>query len=318
MKTIFCKLKYLVLFLSCFCFISSVNAEVKTFALSNVSYFDNNSRKNSSNYTSSTTNSVYTGLYMTSSKFTVTFNNDLSKYTEIGFELYDNFSEVTSNPNYNQPIMPLVIFDGYPCSVTPIGISSNSENYSYNGDEYALCQVKNASSNSHYIDIFTYKKPSDGNLFVGIHVNYFKAFNDDTSLKDIQDSISNTQKSVDDLNDNITSKDTTESQTQANSFFENFQTSDYGLSDIITMPLTLIKSLTNSTCVSLELTVPFVDKTLNLPCMSSIYSQYFGDFFTLYQLVIFGFVAYWVSVRIFNLVKDFKNPEHDEIEVLDL
>ena len=64
--------------------------------------------------------------------------------------------------------------------------------------------------------------------------------------------------------------------------------------------------------------LPYVNKTLDLPCMSSIYSQYFGSFFTLYQTITFGIIAYWVCVRIFNLVKDFKNPDHDEIEVLDL
>lgn len=316
MSKIFFKLNYLILFLSCFCLVSPVYADVNTFAFSNIKYFDNNSQKNVTTYTSSTTNSVYNGLWMSSSKFTITFNNNLSNYNEIGFELYNSFSEVSNNPNYDAPIMPLVVLDGYPCSVMPIGIEDAGSPYEYNGDEFALCSVKQKSG-SHYVDIFTYKGAGVSG-FVGVHVNFVKGYNDDTSLKDIQDSIDNTKQSVDNLKDNITSKDTTDANSSANSFFDNFQTSDYGLSDIITMPLTLIKSLTNSTCVSLDLTVPFVDKTLSLPCMSSIYSQFFGSFFTLYQLVTFGFVAYWVSVRIFNLVKDFKNPDHDEIEVLDL
>lgn len=139
-----------------------------------------------------------------------------------------------------------------------------------------------------------------------------------TELGKVQDTIKDTNKSLDDVKNAINSSDTSGASSNANSFFDNFQTDTYGLSDIITMPLTLIKSLTNSTCVSLKLTIPFVNKDLELPCMSSIYSQYFGSFFSLYQTITFGFVAYWVSVRIFNLVKDFKNPDHDEIEVLDL
>lgn len=52
--------------------------------------------------------------------------------------------------------------------------------------------------------------------------------------------------------------------------------------------------------------------------MGTIYSNHFGSFLSIYQMITFGIVAYWVCVRIFNLVKDFKNPDHDEIEVLDL
>ena len=52
--------------------------------------------------------------------------------------------------------------------------------------------------------------------------------------------------------------------------------------------------------------------------MTTIYETYFGSFFSLYQLITFGVVAYWVIVRLLNMIKDFKNPNHDEIEVLDL
>ncbi len=127
-----------------------------------------------------------------------------------------------------------------------------------------------------------------------------------------------TNEKLDKIDDTINSTDTTGASSSANSFFDNFQDNDYGLSDIITMPLTLIKTLTNSTCVSLKLTVPFVNKTLELPCMSSIYQKYFGSFFTLYQTVTFGFVAYWVAVKIYALVKGFKDPDDDKIEVVDL
>ena len=38
----------------------------------------------------------------------------------------------------------------------------------------------------------------------------------------------------------------------------------------------------------------------------------------IYDVITLGIVSYWILVRIFNLVKDFKNPDHDEIEVMDL
>lgn len=127
-----------------------------------------------------------------------------------------------------------------------------------------------------------------------------------------------TTDAVNDVNDSINNKDVTEAQNSAGSFFNDFTTDTHGLTSIITAPLSLISSITSSSCSPLVLPLPFVDKDLTLPCMGAIYSQYFGSFLSIYQLITFGIVAYWVCVRIFNLVKDFKNPDHDEIEVLDL
>lgn len=120
-------------------------------------------------------------------------------------------------------------------------------------------------------------------------------------------------------NDTLNDDDTTDSTNKANEFFSGFTTDTFGLTSIITAPLELIGSITSSTCSPLGLKIPFVEnKTLNLPCMSSIYQQHFGSFLTIYQTITFGIIAYWVCVRIFALVKDFKNPDTDKVEVLDL
>lgn len=119
-------------------------------------------------------------------------------------------------------------------------------------------------------------------------------------------------------NDLLNDDNVSESSSTGSDFFNNFNTSDHGLTGIITAPLNLITSITSKTCSPLVLPLPFVNQSLSLPCMSSIYSQYFGSFYDIYKIITFGIVAYWVCVRIFALVKDFKNPEHDEIEVVDL
>lgn len=100
--------------------------------------------------------------------------------------------------------------------------------------------------------------------------------------------------------------------------FQDFSSNTFGLTSIITAPLSLINSLSSSTCSDLSVPLPYINSNLTLPCMSNIYQDTFGSFFTLYQTITFGIVSYWVIVRIWNLVKDFKNPDHDEIEVLDL
>lgn len=119
-------------------------------------------------------------------------------------------------------------------------------------------------------------------------------------------------------NDFLNDDDTSESSSTGSSFFNSFNTSDHGLTGIITAPLNLITSITSKSCSPLVVPLPFVNENLSLPCMSSIYSQYFGSFYDIYKVITFGIVAYWICVRIFAMVKDFKNPEHDEIEVVDL
>lgn len=125
-------------------------------------------------------------------------------------------------------------------------------------------------------------------------------------------------ESIKDTNKTLNDDDTSESTSEATEFFEGFDTDTHGLTSIITAPLELIGNIAGSTCSPLPLTLPFVNKSFSLPCMDSIYKKHFGSFLTIYQTITFGIVAYWVCVRIFALVKDFKNPEHDEIEVMDL
>lgn len=119
-------------------------------------------------------------------------------------------------------------------------------------------------------------------------------------------------------NETLKDDNTQGAQDSAGGFFNDFTTDTHGLTSIIIAPLSLISSITSTSCSPLVIPLPFVDKDLTLPCMSSIYSQHFGSFLSIYQMITFGIIAYWVCVRIFNLVKDFKNPDHDEIEVLDL
>lgn len=125
--------------------------------------------------------------------------------------------------------------------------------------------------------------------------------------------------SITGLNDSLNDDDSSGATSEASEFFNSFTTNTFGLTSIITAPLNLIQSLTSSSCNELHLPLPYLNnKYLDLPCMTSIYQTHFGAFFTMYQTITYGIIAYWVCVRIFNQVKDFKNPEHDEIEVVDL
>lgn len=155
----------------------------------------------------------------------------------------------------------------------------------------------------------------------GSSVKKYEAYGEEicqNKIDETNDKIDQTNQQLGDLNNNLTNSDSSDATNEAGNFFSGFETDTFGLTSIITAPLDLIGSITSSSCSPLPLKVPFVDKSFNLPCMSTIYEEYFGSFLTIYQTITFGIVAYWVCVRIFALVKDFKNPDHDEIEVLDL
>lgn len=115
-------------------------------------------------------------------------------------------------------------------------------------------------------------------------------------------------------------ENTTQAESSASNFFSNFTSQDNGgISSIITAPLSAISGLVNATCTQLTLPIPYLDNSeLVLPCMSSIYTEHFGSFFTLYQTIIFGAVAYRMLISLFMMIQGFKNPDDDKIEVVDL
>ena len=102
----------------------------------------------------------------------------------------------------------------------------------------------------------------------------------------------------------------TEADSQASNFFSNFTSQDNGgISSIITAPLSAISGLVSATCQQIVLPLPYLDnKQLVLPCMSAIYTEHFGAFFSIYQTIIFGAIAYRMLVSIFMMIQGFKNP----------
>ncbi len=102
------------------------------------------------------------------------------------------------------------------------------------------------------------------------------------------------------------------------SFFTGFNDNTHGLSGIISIPLNALQSLTNSQCQPLRLPLPFTDTEITLPCMSEYYEEHIPTLYALVQTLIYGFMAYRILIDIFAMVKGFKDPDNDKIEVLDL
>lgn len=207
---------------------------------------------------------------------------------------------------------------GKGCSYSPWG----------GGVTYSLILKTNFDGDNNFYTTYTMTPQFNTAWWIGFidyeiftnaeYIEYQQNLEINTNLNDLNNKQEETNNKLDDLNDNLTDSDSSEASGEAGNFFSNFNTDTFGLTSVITAPLELIKSVTSKTCTPLQGTLPFVNTEVNFPCLSTIYESHFSTFLTIYRTITFGFVSYWVCIKIFNLVKDFKNPEHDEIEVLDL
>jgi hypothetical protein len=139
-----------------------------------------------------------------------------------------------------------------------------------------------------------------------------------SSVEEVKQATNQVKQEIQSTNDTLNNSDTSEATNQASDLFNNYTDTDFGLSGVITAPLNLIRSLTSKTCSQFVLPIPFTDKTLTLPCLSPIYREHFNGILSIYQIVLFAIVGYRICISIFFMVKGFKDPNKDEIEVMDL
>lgn len=184
---------------------------------------------------------------------------------------------------------------------------------------YINLRLKSTSAIKGYYALVGFKSESLG-LYSGKveQIIQNSGFATASSVDEVKQATNEVKQEMQSTNNTLNNDNVDESLTEADGFFNGFTTNTHGLTGIITAPLNAIQSLTSKTCSPLVLPIPFVDKDLTLPCMRQIYTDNFGGFMNLYDVIVIGIVSYWVLVRIFTLVKDFKNPDHDEIEVMDL
>jgi len=183
-----------------------------------------------------------------------------------------------------------------------------SEFYETNGSSYTTVSIP-----------FTFVV---GNLGANLdRVEEIQINNQSTIIDQNQTKIDQNNKlneSLDDLNNAINNSDINGASGAAGGFFENFKDNDYGLSDIITIPLNTIKTITNGKCTAINAKLPYLDKQISLPCLGEVYHSKFPEFLLFYNIIMYGFISYWVIVQIYALVKGFKDPDNDKIEVVDL
>lgn len=229
-----------------------------------------------------------------------------------------NFALGTTN-NYNTfYTVPIVDLNGSVCDVKATS-SYLSSGVIWSQLFAVQCNNVFLNDNQGFLQVVTPSTNADiglANNRYGIHTASYYVEN--PSVSGILEENKKQTEELQEQTETIKDSDTSEAGESANSFFGDFEDNDYGLSDIVTMPLQFVKKMSSSTCSSLEFPVPFVEQKVELPCMSSIYKKYFSAFLNLYQIITTGLIAYWCCVNMFRLVQNFKNPDNDEVEVLDL
>lgn len=202
----------------------------------------------------------------------------------------------------------------------------------YNSNNTLISCIKFTDSTT---TSYTFTSPNDSYYFIttlyrnnDVILNaYLEGRNANICVYDGYDNAIISQKNNISLNDlNNEQKDTNDLLSDSsidsdlgNSFFEDFEDEDFGLSGILTLPLTTIQSLTSKTCTALQIPIPFTDnKKITLPCMTAIYEEHFGAIYDIYKVVSFGIISYFICINIFAMVKGFKDPDNDKVEVMEL
>lgn len=142
--------------------------------------------------------------------------------------------------------------------------------------------------------------------------NRFFATNNPNNDKDVKSAVSDIQTTIN--SDNVE-----ESTNSATDFFNNFDSGDTGsLMNLVSLPLKFISNLNNS-CTPIVLNTGYLG-TINLPCMSTyLYNNSdFAGLFNIISLVLNGLIMYGCIKSIINCVSKLKNPDNDEVEVMDL
>lgn len=178
------------------------------------------------------------------------------------------------------------------------------------------------STNEHSIELINYYAnpegfPMNNNQSYTSDLNELKEIlrSSNSSIKDSIDKNTEENKKTNDLIENT---DTSDSQTKGANFFKDYNSNAHGLSGIITAPLKFLQSLTGAKCNPLKFNLPFVKKEVQLQCMKSIYQTHFGVFYTLWQTITTGLIAYTVCLNFYKKIRDLQNPNNDKIEVLNL
>lgn len=311
---------YLFLFIAFFCFdIYKVNAKSYSFDVSGgVGYNSNGDAINISPYL--TMNFKYGEQVYLGNKGGGTFNELCSDYdlSSVSNGFYNvNVGAYISGTTGSQDVLVSFInksnsetqylnflgINGSVGSNPKIGTIGASKNDVYlSSSKYRVCY--------RFLDSLTFANNS--------YYGFTSLVLTDTSNNESINQQKETTKAIDETNNTLNDDDTSESSSSFSSFSDddNFKDS-HGLDSIIKLPLDMINTLSSS-CTNISLTIPYIDKSFSLPCLSSIYKKHLGSVYDLLKIVINGFIIYRLLLELVSIIKGLQSPDSDKVEVLEL
>lgn len=209
-------------------------------------------------------------------------------------------------------------------------ISDNS-----NGTLYtATCDLDNIGNKAIYRYGFTWTDSFGYNVsYNSILLSQFNYYQKESeynqALTNIYNNINNTTNAINNASNQahqdaqqINNTLTNDNVDGANSDLDNFKnsstfTDSTGLQAVLELPLNLVNSFTN-TCQPISITIPWLDYTGTIPCMSTIYRQHFNELYSVVALIVNAFFIYRLLLKIYELVHNAKQPDEDKLEVIDL
>lgn len=96
-----------------------------------------------------------------------------------------------------------------------------------------------------------------------------------------------------------------------------------GLENILSSPLTLIESM-NGTCYPIDITIPYINTSFQIPCLQSYLTSLFRgntsatNLLYIIKLIVNGLICYKCLSGLFFFFNDLKDPNVNDLEVLDL
>lgn len=244
----------------------------------------------------------------------------------------DNYVGV-NNKSLNSSGQEIVDSSGV---ITPYLIVKPNTDYvlSYNGDvpsTYAICKY---NSSKVVRSCYTYSGGGNGTVIKSttLHTDSYDSYIRFSIRKSRQFSFSGPvcndweKENLDKLNNSQTEtndliKDDSVDQSQANSFFSDFSTSDNGgISSIITKPLVIVNNLlsNSSSCSNLALPSFMGVDNAYLPSGCILWNNAPSSVVVLWNIFVCGIGSYFILKDLFKIIEDLKNPDNDKVEVMDL
>lgn len=185
---------------------------------------------------------------------------------------------------------------------------------------YINLRLKSTSKINGYYALVGFKSESLG-LYSGEVKSIVQnsGFATASSVDEVKQATNEVKQEIQSTNDTLNNADTNGAQNDADSFFNGFDDGDTGsLMNLVKLPLKFLNSLNNS-CQAIELDTGVIGK-FRLECLSTtLYNQSgFSGLFNIIKLILNGVVMYGCIRKIISVVQKLKNPDDDEIEVMDL